>query len=97
MLISPNIACICHILKYSDNRHARRRNLRFSPFACSSWFNVLKRSLVMFVLQIFFSGIELHIKYIKKGKKEVQNEPVTRKPPYGGQNLEYRKKTHAHT
>jgi hypothetical protein len=51
----------------------------------------------MFVLQIFFSGIELHIKYIKKGKKEVQNEPVTRKPPYGGQNLEYRKKTHAHT
>jgi hypothetical protein len=47
--------------------------------------------------RFFFSGIELHIKYIKKGKKEVQNEPVTRKPPYGGQNLEYRKKTHAHT
>jgi hypothetical protein len=44
------------------------------------------------------SAGELRIKYIKKGKKEVQNGPVTRKPPYGGQNLEYRKKhTHAHS
>ena len=51
----------------------------------------------MFVLQIFFleSAGELRIKYIKKGKKEVQNGPITRNPPYRGQNLEYRK-THTH-
>jgi hypothetical protein len=47
--------------------------------------------------KIFFleSAGELRIKYIKKGKKEVQNGPITRKPPYRGQNLEYRK-THTH-